>query len=92
VTVPSQRIDAVNKLIHCLHDETARAETLSATGHVIGATYATATRTYTVVGAATVWMYAPDRATRIVWHTGEYDFLQQPCTDIPIAFAEAAAA
>jgi hypothetical protein len=37
-------------------------------------------------------MYAPDKATRIVWHTGECDFLQQPCTDIPIAFAEAAAA
>jgi hypothetical protein len=37
-------------------------------------------------------MHAPDKATRIVWDTGECDFLQQPCTDIPIAFAEAAAA
>jgi hypothetical protein len=82
----------MTELIYCLRNETARAETLTATGHVIGATYATATRTYTVVGTATVWMYAPDKATRIVWHTGECDFLQQPCTDIPIAFAEAAAA
>jgi hypothetical protein len=49
-------------------------------------------KAYTVVGTATVWMYAPDNATRIVWDTGECDFLQQRCTDIPIAFAEAAAA
>jgi hypothetical protein len=82
----------MTELIHCLHDETARAGTFTATGHVIGATYATATRTYTVVGAATAWMSAPDRATRIVWHPGECDFLQHQCTDIPIAFAEAAAA
>jgi hypothetical protein len=90
--VPHHHIDAMTDVIYCLLNETARAETLTATGHVIGATYATATRTYTVVGTATVWMYAPDKATRIVWHTGECDFLQQPCTDIAIAFAEAAAA
>jgi hypothetical protein len=82
----------VNELAPCSHNETARAGTFTATGHVVGATYASATRTYTVVGTATVWMYAPDKATRIVWDTGECDFLQQRCTDIPIAFAEAAAA
>ena len=90
--MPNHHIDAMTEVIQCLLNETGRGETLTATGHVIGATYATATRTYTVVGTATVWMYASDKATRIVWHTGEYDFLQQPCTDIPIAFAEAVAA
>jgi hypothetical protein len=90
--MPNHLIDAMTELIYYLRNETARAETLTATGHVIGATYATATRTYTVVGTATVWMYARDKATRILWDTGECDFLQQPCTDIPIAFAEAAAA
>jgi hypothetical protein len=90
--MPNHHIDATTELICCFHNEKARAETLTATGHVIGATYATATRTYTVVGTATVWMYAADKATRIVWHTGEYDFLQQPCAEIAIAVAEAVAA
>jgi hypothetical protein len=90
--VPRQQIDDITELIYRLHNETPRAGTFTATGHVVGATYAFSTRTYTVVGTATVWMYAPDKATRIVWDTGECDFLQQRCTDIPIAFAEAAAA
>ena len=92
VIMPNHHGDAMTELMYRWHKETGRAKTVTATGHVIGATYATATRTYTVVGTATVWMCAPDRATRIVWDTGERDFLQRPCTDIPIAFAEAAAA
>ena len=90
--MPKHQIDDITELIYRLHNETPRAGTFTATGHVVGATYASATRTYIVVGTTTVWMYAPDKAIRIVWDTGEYDFLQEPCTDIPIAFAEAAAA
>lgn len=89
--MPKHQIDDITELIYRLNNETPRAGTFTATGHVVGATYASATRTYTVVGTTTVWMHAPDKATRIVWDTGEYDFLQEPCTDIPIAFAEAAA-
>jgi hypothetical protein len=90
--VPNRHIDKVIESIDSLQIETGRAERRTATGHVIDATYATATRTYTVVGTATVWMYAPDEATRIVWETGERDFLQQPCTDSRTAIAELKAA
>jgi hypothetical protein len=90
--MPKHHIEDITELIYRSHNETTRAGTFTDTGHVIGATYATATRTYVVVDNATVWMYAPHRATGIVWDTGEYDFLQQPCTDIPIAFSETAAA